>query len=69
MRLKNSLNDKLLEMKNEFLEIHNEKALLKNKFEKQIEDYSKSLKLPNINTNDRTKLENDINSSQKELDK
>jgi len=56
-------------MKNEFLEIHNEKALLKNKFEKQIEDYSKSLKLPNINTNDRTKLENDINSSQKELDK
>jgi hypothetical protein len=69
MRLKNSLNDKLLEMKIEFLEIHNEKALLKNKFEKQIEDHSKSLKLPKINTNDRTKLENDINSSQKELDK
>ncbi len=69
MRLKNSLNEKLQEMKNEFLEIHNEKALLKNKLEKQIEDYSKSHKSPNINSNERNKLENDIISSQKELDK
>lgn len=64
----NDLNTKLLEMKNEFLEIHNEKVLLRSKYEKQIEDYNKSLKSINLGSNERIKIESEISTSQKQLD-
>jgi hypothetical protein len=63
-----NLNEKMKEMKNEFVSIKNEKMLNKGKLEKTIEELSR-VGLNNKNVIDRSRVEKDINLRQVELER
>lgn len=60
-----NLGEKLKEMKNEFIQIKNEKFLTKNKLEKYLSDFTISMR----GVTDKSKFEKELNQRQNELER